>query len=178
MVVVAAISGFDTQTRLMGHFLLYWAITFVWMKLYTKEALPAGSTVIAISNPQRHSIFQEFPTVSKLVKTVLKCKTTTLSFQLLFKETVHISWEKLQLTFKVHVHFLEHLLYVNVLYVYLLFLDSSACVVVATLQCNALSLVFTSDASTSARSKIFSFSLCLRLCLRYCWFSLDSIVLC
>ena len=41
-----------------------------------------------------------------------------MSFQLLFKETVYISWEKLQLTFKFHVHFLEHLLYVNVLYVY------------------------------------------------------------
>ena len=85
------------------------------MQLYTKEALPAGSTVIAISNPQRHSIFQEFPTVSKLVQTVLKCKTTTLSLQLLIKETVHISWEKLQLTFKFHVNVLEHLFYVNVL---------------------------------------------------------------
>ena len=134
------------------------------MHLYMKEALPAGSTVIAISNPQHHSIFQELPTVSKLVQT---CKTRTLSLQLLIKETVHISWEKLHLTFKFPVYFLEHLLYVNVLYVYLF--------VPCFFRARSF---FTSDASTSARSKIFSFSMCLRLCLLYCWFSLDSIVLC
>ena len=159
MAVVADISSVDTQTWLMGHFPLYWAVSLVCMQLYTKEALPAGSTVIAIPNPQCRYIFEEFPTVSKLLQTVLKRKTTTLSFQLLIRETVHISWEKLQFTFKFHVHFLEHLLNVNVLYEYqCLFLVSSAREVFAASQCNALSLVFTSDPSTSREgAKFFVF---------------------
>ena len=31
--VITVISGFDTQTRLMGHFPLYWPLSLVWMQL-------------------------------------------------------------------------------------------------------------------------------------------------
>ena len=46
MAVITVISGFDMKTRLMDHFPLYWPISLVWMQPKTKEALPAGSTVI------------------------------------------------------------------------------------------------------------------------------------
>ena len=48
-----------------------------------------------------------------------------------------------------------------------LFLDSSLRVVFATLQCNALSLVFTSDASTSREGTKFFLFLVLALMLAF-----------
>ena len=46
MAVITVISGFVVYTRLLGQFPLYWPISLVWMQPKTKEALPAGSTVI------------------------------------------------------------------------------------------------------------------------------------
>ena len=40
------ISGFDSQTKPMGHFPLYWSASLICMQLLTKEALPVGATAI------------------------------------------------------------------------------------------------------------------------------------